>query len=342
MRRKGIAYKLLALLLLASCQRESSVMEQDRPLSFSVETGGSAVKSGQVTSASRSLKLESQEGDLCLLVQEEDFPGSGLSTKASVYTGTSLPTDVSLGFIAYKYTASGASPENWTLYSSPAVMEAVCDGSRSGRSQKWVPTTRLMWPGSGYVRYFAYAPKEVTGATVTAVTGSAPKIALTVPASYDEQVDLLVANAASCREYDGDPEVTAIDVPMTLEHVLTGIRFRVGKGLSITSVSINGVRNKGTFPLEGTGSHTWALDASSSASFTLSNPALKSDGDSYDIVEDEYVLMLLPQTLPAGARIVATVSKGGATKTISAIMGGEVWAPGKLMTYTITSQDNVP
>ena len=342
MRRKGIAYKLLALLLLASCQRESSVLEQDYPLSFSVETGGSAVKSGLETSAFRSLELESEDGDLSLLVQEEDFPGSGLSTKASVYTGASLPTDVSLGFIAYKYTASGASPENWTLYSSPAVMEAVYDGSRSGRSPKWVPTTRLLWPGSGYVRYFAYAPKEVPGAAVTASNGSAPQISLIVPASYDQQVDLLVANAASCREYDGDPEVTAIDVPMTLEHVLTGIRFRVGKGLSITSVSINGVRNKGTFPLEGTGSHTWALDGSSSASFTLSNPALKSDGDSYDIVEDEYVLMLLPQTLPAGARIVATVSKGGATKTISAIMGGEVWAPGKLMTYTITSQDNVP
>lgn len=342
MSRKGIAYKLLALLLLASCQRESSVMEQDYLLSFSVETGGSAVKSGLPISAARLLKLESQEGDLCFLMQEEEFSGNSLSTKASVYTGTSLPESVSIGFTAYKYENSGAAASAWTLHTSPSVMEAVYDGSRNGRSKKWVPTTRLLWPGSGYVKYFAYAPFEAAGATVTAASGAAPSIAYTVPATYDEQVDLLVADAASSCEYEGDPLVTAIDVPLTFNHALTAIRFRVGKGLSISSVSIKDVYNKGTLSL-GAATRNWTLDNASKATYTLTSPTLKTDptDSDYSIVNDEYTLILMPQTLPAGTLIEATVNNDTFSKTISAVMEGEVWAPGKLITYTITTEENV-
>ena len=316
-------------------------------LSFSVQTAGSSVKAEAPAGAFRAVALERvqtlAEGDtLRLYAQEEAFPLADTpSTKASVYTGTSLPTDVSLGLMAYKYATAGSALSQWTLHTSPAVMEAVYDGSRSGKSRKWVPTSKLLWPGSGCVRYFAYAPYGASGATVTAASGSAPQIAFTVPSSYAEQVDLLVSNASSSCEYEGDPLVTEIDVPMTLQHALTGIRFRVEKGMSITSVSVTGVLNKGTLPLWGSGSHTWSPDASSTGSYTLTNPALKSENASYDITEDAYTLMLLPQTLPEGARIEAVVSGGGNSKTITAVMDGEIWPAGKLITYTITTLGNV-
>ena len=353
MRRKGIAYGygLFALLLLASCRQEAGDMPlESGELSFSVQTAGPAVKAeAPAGGAFRALELDRvqtlAEGDaLRLYAQEEAFPLADTpSTKASVYTGTSLPTDVSLGLMAYKYATAGSALSQWTLHTSPAVMEAVYDGSRSGKSRKWVPTSKLLWPGSGCVRYFAYAPYGASGATVTAASGSAPQIAFTVPSSYAEQVDLLVSNASSSCEYEGDPLVTEIDVPMTLQHALTGIRFRVEKGMSITSVSVTGVLNKGTLPLWGSGSHTWSPDASSTGSYTLTSPQLKTDpsNDSYLVTEDAYTLMLLPQTLPEGARIEATVSGGGNSKTITAVMDGEIWPAGKLITYTITTLGNV-
>lgn len=339
---KKLAYIGLAFLLLGACQREMDNIRQDAALSFSVRSAGEAVKSGTPEHLlPQEQAIATAAGDtLRLWAREESIDGA--CTKASIYDGTSLPEDVSIGFTAYKYENSGAAASAWALHSSPAVMEAVYDGSRNGRSKKWVPTTRLLWPGSGYVKYFAYAPFEASGATVTAASGAAPSIAYTVPATYDEQVDLLVADAASSCEYEGDPLVTAIDVPLTFNHVLTAIRFRVGKGLSISSVSIRDVYNKGTLSL-GAATRSWTLDNASKATYTLTSPTLKTDptDSDYSIVNDEYTLILMPQTLPAGTIIEATVTDGISSKTLSAIMDGEIWEPGKLITYTITTLGNV-
>lgn len=339
---KKLAYIGLAFLLLGACQREVDNIRQDAALSFSVRSAGGTVKSGTPEHLlPQEQAIATAAGDtLCLWAREESIDGA--CTKASIYDGTSLPESVSIGFTAYKYENSGAAASAWTLHTSPSVMEAVYDGSRSGHSKKWVPTTRLLWPGSGYVKYFAYAPFEAAGATVTAASGSAPSIAYTVPATYDEQVDLLVADAASSCEYEGDPLVTAIDVPLTFNHLLTSIRFRVGKGLSISSISIKDVYNKGTLSL-GDATRAWTLDNASKATYTITSPTLKTDptDSDYSIVNDEYTLILMPQTLPVGAVIEATVTDGISSKTLSVSMAGEVWAPGKLITYTITTLGNV-
>lgn len=343
MRMKKLAYIGLAFVLLAGCQREVDNLRQDAALSFSIRSAGEAVKSGALQHLlSQEEVTTTAAGDtLRLWASEESLDGA--CTKASIYTGTTLPEDVSIGFMAYKYETSGAAASAWSLHTSPAVTEAVCDASRgSASSRKWVPAVRLLWPGSGYVKYFAYAPFEAAGATVTAASGAAPSIAYTVPATYDEQVDLLVADAASSCEYEGDPLVTAIDVPLTFNHLLTAIRFRAGKGLSISSVSIKGVYNKGALSL-GDATRAWTLDNASKATYTITSPTLKPDptDSDYSIVNDEYTLILMPQTLPVGAVIEATVTKDSFPKTITAIMEGEVWAPGKLITYTITTEENV-
>ena len=343
MRMKKLSYIGLAFVLLAGCQREVDNLRHDAALSFSIRSAGEAVKSGALQHLlSQEEVTTTATGDtLRFWAQEESLEGTCI--KASIYAGTTLPEDVSIGFMAYKYETSGAAASAWTLHTSPAVAEAVCDASRgSASSRKWVPVDRLLWPGSGYVKYFAYAPFEAAGATVTAAPGSAPSIAYTVPATYDEQVDLLVADAASSCEYEGDPLVTAIDVPLTFNHLLTAIRFRVGKGLSISGVSIKGVYNKGTLSL-GDVTRAWTLDNASKATYTITSPTLKTDptDSDYSIVNDEYTLILMPQTLPVGAVIEATVTKDSFPKTITAIMEGEVWAPGKLVVYTISDGESL-
>ncbi len=260
----------------------------------------------------------------------------GSDTPGTVY----LPTDMDLGFVACKYTSSGALASAWTVYSSPAVLQAVYDGGRGNNSSgKWVPSTRLLWPGAGnYVRYFGYAPYGATGVTVNASAGAAPTINFTVPASYENQVDLLVTDSGSSREWDGNPPVTAIDVPLNFVHALTGIRFRVGAGYSVTSVSVNGIYDTGTLTL---GSDPAWTGNTGNASYTISSPSLKADPSdpTFNLFDDVYTLLLMPQTLPAGATIVATISDGSGSKTITAIAAGLVWQPGRMITYTIKESD---
>ena len=302
---KKTAYILSALvLLLSSCQREGL---EEAQVVFSVPSAPSV----------KAIPL--------------DF---GSNTPGTV----SLPTSMNLGVVACKYTTSGAPESAWTVHSTPT--QAVYDGSRGGNSSgKWVPATRLMWPGAGhYVRYFGYAPYGVTGVTVSAPGGAAPTIGFTVPATYDTQVDLLVTDASSSREWDGNPPVTAIDVPLRFVHALTGIRFRVGTGYTVTSVSVKNVYNSGTLTL---GSNPAWTGNTGDATYTISNPTLKTDlaDPSYNLLDNIYTLLLLPQTLPAGSKITVSYTYNGVSRTVEALMDDIVWQPGRMITYTIKETD---
>ena len=262
-------------------------------------------------------------------------------TKAAPYAGTSLPETVSLGVLAYRYTTSKAAASAWALHAST---EAVCDKGRSGASsRKWVPANRFLWPDKDhYVRYFGYAPYGAAGLTVTAADGTAPQLSFTVDADYTKQVDLLVTDQASTQQYRGDPAVTAIDVPFTLDHALTGVRFRIKSGISISSVSVNGVYRAGTLSLSNLSSG-WTPSGQADGSYTLTSPTLKTDASKagYDIVDDEYTLLLLPQTLTDAAYIEATFTDGSISATVTASLKGEVWEPGKLVVYTISDGESL-
>lgn len=305
MKKRSVYIAILALVLV-SCERENDLPTTPAALSFIPSVSGEAL------------------------------------TKAAPYEGTAFPREISMGLMACSYTDSHAQPSTWTMHTSPSVVEAVHDGSRGEASEKWVPTTRVLWPGSGYVRFFAYAPFGAEGLSVTASDGTAPQLNFTVNADYSKQVDLLVANEASTRQYDGKPPVTEIDIPMTFNHVLTGIRFRVENGLAISSISIEGVYDKASLNLAA-GGHNWIPDESSSGTYTLVSPSLKDDSSrtGFQVVDDVYTLLLLPQTLPAGARIVAEATNAVGSKTITALMAGEIWEPGKIITYTIAENAQV-
>lgn len=262
-------------------------------------------------------------------------------TKAAPYAGTSLPETVSLGVLAYRYTTSKAPASAWELH---ANTEAVHDGGRGGASSgKWVPANRFLWPDKDhYVRYFGYAPYGAAGLTVTAADGTAPQLSFTVDADYTKQTDLLVTDQASTQQYRGDPGVTAIDVPFIFNHALTGVRFRIKSGLSISSVSVGGVYRAGTLSLSNLSSG-WTPSGQADGSYTLTSPTLKTDASKagYDIVNDEYTLLLLPQSLTDAAYIEATFTDGSISATVTASLKGEVWEPGKLVVYTISDGESL-
>ena len=283
-------------------------------------------------------------------------------TKATPYTGASstpgqvaMPTDVSLGVVSY--TRSGGTG-NWSPYTTPSVIRADCDLVRTGESGsasgKWLPSPRILWPAAGTdIRYFGYAPfvdgdddgtDDHVAVTASVAAEPAPVISFTVPDECADQIDLLVTDeASSSRAYAGDPPVTAIDVPLGFVHALTGIRFRVPEGFSISQISVSDVYGSGTLTLGGS-TLSWSPDKSSTGSYSIASPTLKTDPTDgrYLIVDDQYTLLLLPQTLEGDALISVTCSDGTVTRTVNAYLEGLVWRPGRLIVYTVAMADSDP
>lgn len=329
---------VFSLLLLAGCEREELGVESEQiGTTFTVTTSGGTV----VKAAATQNRLDTKGADNLFILEDHE-----LETKATIYAEGALDTSVPIGLLAYKYSSANALPAQWTLHSSPAVIKAVYDGSRSGDSSgKWAPVAseRLIWPGEGYVRYFAYAPYGTSGVTVNAASGAAPTISYTVPAT-SEQVDLLVSNAASTKQYEGKPALRHIDVPMTMAHALTAVRFRIVEGMTITSVSISGVYDSGVLDLsEPT---AWSGHAGSST-YELTGLSLgnglhaDSENPGYNIVDNDKILLLLPQSLPPEAKVKAVVTDGVNTNVIEASLIARRWDSGQMITYTITSNPDL-
>ena len=254
---------------------------------------------------------------------------------------------------------------NWSLYTSKTVVRADCDASRTGEtgdpSGKWIPADRILWPdATKNLRFFGYAPftdantdgaDDLVAVTAAAAADPAPVLSFTVPAAYDEQIDLLVTDeASSSRVWAGDPPVTQIDVPLNFVHALTGIRFRVPAGCSIDEITIENVYGSGTLAIGGS-TLNWTPNTGTLATYTItgttSEPiALKTDprDDRYSIVEDEYTLLLLPQVHTAATdvaciRVSYTEEGESAPRTVTSFLSsgsGTTWTAGHLIVYTVT------
>ena len=260
---------------------------------------------------------------------------TGVPSKASLHAAGPLSPDVSLGLLSFKYTTSKADPSQWKRH---YIYRADYDAA----SGKWMAATgsQLVWPGDRYfVRFYAYAPYDAAGFTVSSPSGSLPTFRYTVPAPQ-LHCDLLLSDAASSREYPGDPGWRQTDVSLNMVHALTAIRFRVAEDLSITRVRVTGIRNSGV--VDYSTPELWG-NLSGNASYSITGLSLGNglhpddEKAGYNIVDDENVLLLMPQVLPEGAKIEALVTYMGMTRTIEVSIAGFYWGPGQMITYTITS-----
>ena len=260
---------------------------------------------------------------------------TGVPSKASLYAAGPLSPDVSLGLLSFKYTSSNADPSQWRRH---YVYRAAYDAA----SGKWMAPSgsQLLWPGDGYyIRFYAYAPYDAAGLTVSSPSGALPTFSYTVPAP-PRQCDLLLSDTGSSREYPGDPGWRRTDVSLNMVHALTAIRFRVAEDLSITRIRVTGIRNSGV--VDYSTPELWG-NLSGNASYSITGLSLGNglhpddEKAGYNIVDDENVLLLMPQVLPEGAKIEALVTYMGMTRTIEVSIAGFYWGPGQMITYTITS-----
>ena len=272
--------------------------------------------------------IEMHSGDMTMYANcasTADIPMHNIipetTTRGSIQTADAFYSN--FGIFGYFYEST----QSWTSIKSdisPASSMKNLEVTRDNNS--W--TTDVYWPGgTKKATFFAYAPYDCEGAILESNTG-APKITYTVPSEIAKQQDLLIAKSDENIPCNGK---SAVD--LTFEHALTAIKFTQGDDLGdytkITSITISGVNNKGELSLDGA---SWG---NLSTSTTIDNSYAISSQDG--ITLNNVLLLLMPQTLPDGAKLEVTMSNddGSNTKDFSADLTG-VWQKGYTVTYQLS------
>lgn len=171
---------------------------------------------------------------------------------------------------------------------------------------------------------------------VQPTAGSMPYIAFEASTDIANQTDLMTAETAvlNYTPTGGAPHV----VPLKFYHALTAIRFGIGSNLSwnktIKSIEFQGIKNAGHFDLA---TKTWS-NQSGAQNFKLDNINASTSGTlNTVIVKDGNTFLMVPQTVPAGAKIVITFSDNS---HITANIGGKEWKAGTTKTYMMTEKNS--
>ncbi|MBQ8224905.1 MAG: InlB B-repeat-containing protein [Bacteroides sp.] len=164
---------------------------------------------------------------------------------------------------------------------------------------------------------YAYVPSTIS---------SAKYFAYTVPTEASKQTDILVATATA-----ENSATAAIPyrqrIPLTFDHALTAIRFKMGFAATVKSITISGVKSTGTYIIGtgwtvGTDTKDYTLSFGDNGS-TFAEDAFLNDGNN--------TFMLIPQTLGKGATVTLETTDGTYTTDLEDVE----WKEGKLITYTL-------
>ena len=222
-------------------------------------------------------------------------------------------------------------------------------------------------------------PYDLQQAETTANSGGVPILTYTVPADVTKQLDILTAKHIGVDKGD--------DVQLPFDHVMSAIKFNFKHGstpdgtpadggtpkdnfrwsdglttydVKVTNIQITGVYKKGTWQVGENpyGGARWTIDTSAGTGDFSYSPAKTLTGESspVDLNPDDAgnVFMMLPQQVPAGAKVLLTceltpVGESTATKNMSLAVNlletdgttPKTWLPGFTYTYTMSLSDFV-
>ena len=167
-------------------------------------------------------------------------------------------------------------------------------------------------------------------------TGSLPYVEFETSTDIANQTDLMTAETTHIN-YTAPGGLPYV-IPLKFYHALTAIRFGIGSNLSwnktIKSIEFQGIFKAGHFDLA---TKAWS-NQSGIQNFKLDNINKSTSGTQNTvIVKDGNTFLMVPQTLPAGAKIVITFADNS---HITANIGGKIWEPGTTKTYMITEKNS--
>lgn len=246
-------------------------------------------------------------------------------TRNTPVTGSNMYA--SFGVSAFCYT------DQWNENKTPNY---IYDATVLKTGNAYALPSMYYWPGASYkLRFFAYAPQRDAAYTLSgAGTPGSPTIHALIPASVNDQKDLLVA---STDEYSGN---SAAAVPLAFKHPLTAIRFACGENVSagkLVKVSLKNVYTEGTYNM---GTEQWTLTNATGSFEQLLNKSITGTNNE-EITTSSQTFMMLPQTLPANAQIEIVFEDQSGQTTLTSSIGGKTWPMGKTVTYKISMDDKI-
>ena len=277
------------------------------------------------------------------VVSEEPQGGSDAATRG-VQIGSEGEFHDSFGLSAICYTGSfpadGETDGLTTNFAHDIEMVRTASGTWDGK--------KLYRPGSGRLRFFAYAPhssdKRLKGVLrqEPQAAGGLPRITYTVPLKTEDQLDIMAATA-DCAGSGSAP------VELKFGHVLTSVTVKTGDAMlggTVTKVEFSGVWRTGTHVI---GSGSWS-EYTDTGTFTVENTVELPDQSDENtdnaytrpgtpLVDGKLTLLMLPQTLPADAKLKVffTDDLTGKERTLTASLGGKVWPVGRQVSYSVSS-----
>ena len=199
------------------------------------------------------------------------------------------------------------------------------------------------WPvAPATLSFYAYAPTDnsmvSSGADATGVKTVHYKASTS---AVTDQPDLIVSSAADSRQSNAKP--AAVNLPFY--HALTAVTFSVDAAMmpgTLTKVELVNVNTEGDCTMTAsatpsTPSFSWSNQTTPS---TFSFDFNQSVGSSaVTLTSGEKTLMMVPQELPADAKVNFTFTVNGVSQTLSAPIGGEgkTWEAGKSIIYKLST-----
>ena len=202
------------------------------------------------------------------------------------------------------------------------------------------------WPvAPATLSFYAYAPTDnsmvkVTSGDDAAGVKTVHYKAETSISMVKDQPDLIVSSAAESRLSNAKP--TAVNLPFY--HALTAVTFSVDAAMmpgTLTKVELVNVNTEGDCTMTAsatpsTPSFSWSNQTTPSTfSFDFNQPVGSS---AVTLTSGEKTLMMVPQELPADAKVNFTFTVNGVSQTLSAPIAGTHWEAGKSIIYKLSTK----
>jgi hypothetical protein len=247
-----------------------------------------------------------------------------------ILSATDIPD---MGVFAY-YTGNGVA-NNWAAQGAAAAPNFMNNVQVTNSAGTWSYANTVYWPtaADANVTFFAYSPYAgVTNGISASATTGIPSISYTVPTNCSDQPDLMVSALVTDRNQSNNG---AAPVTFQMKHALACIGFKAtGNGEEITLIKVTGVKTSGILTVAADGTPTWDISAAASGDFEATvDGGVALDPSSQLINSGGGYLMMIPQTLPAGAKLVIGVNDG--RSDVEFDLGGLTWAAGQRINYSL-------
>lgn len=226
----------------------------------------------------------------------------------------------------------------------------------TGANSKWfvADNSNAKWPMNNEpVSFHAYAPHSTKSYSMLSSTADNTNVLTTI--HYDasktditNQPDLIVATQTGSRSNASANK----DVALQFSHALTAVTFAmssdladvIGTGANLEKVRLVGIPNQGDCQLMAKdGKHTAAsqswtnINGSETFEFDLSKQNVTA-GKDLALTSGNQTLMMIPQTLPSGAKAEFIFKINGNSQTLSVDLANTKWVAGSSVIYKLSAK----